>query len=188
MRRLEQRQRLLQRQRRPGVTAIGVHHQYLAAVLGIGTVEVGAERIVQGREAVGLALPNPLDQPCEVALRISRDAHLRVEIHEGDVLGRRQHVQELDGGALRELHVGLHAAARIEHQTQVHRRAGIAVAVRKVLDRLQLAVFDDLEVILREAGNQVPLLVGNGGGKSRQIDAAAEDGLGLEKYRITNDE
>ena len=92
--------------------------------------------------------------------------------------GRRQHVQELDRRALRELHVGLHAAAGIDHQAQVHRRRGVAVALREVVDRLLLAVLDDLEIVLREIGDDVALSVGDGRGKRGEIDAGAEHGLG----------
>ncbi len=64
---------------------------------------------------------------------------------------------------------------------EVHRRAGVAVAVREVLDRLRLAVLDDLEVVLREIGDDIALLVGDGGGKGGEVDAGAEDGLGLRE-------
>ena len=85
-----------------------------------------------------------------------------------------QHVEELDRRALRQLHVGLHAAAGVQHQAEVHGRARVASAVREILEGLWLAVLEDLEILFRQVGDDVALAVGDGHGEGGEIDAGAE--------------
>src|SRR4029078_6133173 len=65
----------------------------------------------------------------------------------------------------------------IDHQAEVHRRRGIALPHREVIERLLLAVLDDLEIVLRQVGDEIAFLVRDGCGKGREVDAASEGDL-----------
>ena len=84
-----------------------------------------------------------------------------------------------------QLHVGLHAAARVEHEPEVHGRAGVAVAAREKLDGLRLAVLEHLEVLYGEVGDDVALAVDHGDAEGGEIDAGAEPWLraGMERHQ-----
>ena len=54
-------------------------------------------RVVQRGKSVRLALADPLDHAREIPLRITRHAHLVIEVDQRDVLRFRQQIEELDG-------------------------------------------------------------------------------------------
>ena len=53
-------------------------------------------------------------------------------------------------------------------------RRGFAVAAREVLNGLRLAVFDDDEIVLRQVGDEIALLVHGADTEGHEIDAGAE--------------
>src|SRR4030095_7042163 len=118
------------------------------------------------------------------------DAHFRVEVHERHVVGFGQHVEELDRRRTRELQVFTHAAARVEEEPDMKLlarsvvfrffRADAAngvVAAHEQAKRLLLAVFDDVEVVAGEGGNDIALLVGDRDTEVHELDAGAKGWL-----------
>ena len=55
------------------------------------------------------------------------------------------------------------------------RAAGSSIAGGEVADRLLPAVFDDLEVVGREIGDELALPVGDGDAEVDEVDAGPED-------------
>ena len=86
---LEQIEQLVEAASSSRVAAIGVEQHHLAAVLPGGAVEVHADRVVERRPAVGLLLPDALDQRGRTRSAVTRDAHLGVEVDDRDVDARR---------------------------------------------------------------------------------------------------
>ena len=120
--RLHEVEHVVERQRAGRVAAVGVEHQDLLPVLALRAVEIDADRVVERRPAVGLALADALDEARIVGGGEARDAHLRVEVHERDVGGVIERVDELDRGRARVPEVVGHAAAGVEQQAEVQRR------------------------------------------------------------------
>ena len=56
----------------------------------------------------------------------------------------------------------------------MQRRSGLGISGGEELDRLRLAVLDDLEVVRRETGDRATLLVGDDHAEVDEVDAGAE--------------
>ena len=158
------------------VAAVGVDEQDLLAVLLGGAVEVDAHRVVERRPAVRLAHADALDQPRVVVGAVARDADLGVEIDQRDVDRVLVGVEELDRGRCA---TSLMSAAMLplvsSSEPEVQRRRVVSGSPRgEELDRLRLAVLDDLEVLRLQAGDRRALLVGDDDAEVDEIDAGAE--------------
>ena len=95
---LQEIERVGEGERAARVAAVGVEHQDFAAFLPLRTVQIHAERIVQGRPAVGLTHANPFHETRVVRRTEPGHANFRVEVDEGEI-GRVVHrIHELHGG------------------------------------------------------------------------------------------
>ena len=106
----------LERQTRARVHTVGVDHEHGPAGLARRAIQVHPQRIVERGLALRLPAPDTLHHAGKVALRISGDPNLGVEVHQRDVLGGGQQVQEADRRRSGQLEVALHAAAGIQQQ------------------------------------------------------------------------
>src|SRR5262245_28512907 len=178
VRRLQQIGQLMKRNRAARVTAVRVEEHHLAAVLAGGTVQVDADSIVERRPAADLLLADSLDDAREFVLAVARDADLGVEIDHGDIHRVEQPIQELDGGGLGEGDVLAHALADVEEHAQVQCRSRMIsvdrIAGGEVPNRLLLAVLEDLEVLLREVGDEVAAFVYDRHAEVDQVDPGPE--------------
>ena len=174
--RLAEGEHVAEGERASRVAAVGVEDQHLLPVLALGAVEIHADGVVQRGPAVGLPAADALDETRVVVGAEAGDAHLGVEVDERDVGGVVEGVDELDRGGARVLDVARHAAAGVEQQADVQRRRVLGLARGEILQRLRLAVLEDLEVFRLEARDRLALLVDDGDAEVHEIDGGAEVG------------
>jgi len=134
------------------VHAIGENENDAPAVLPHQRVHGNVDGVPEGRRARRLQLAaKDANQFFVVAREIFR-IHLNPcgETAKADLVLRQQTADERLGARLNQLEVLLHAGAAVEHH---HERDGLNVT-REKRDRLRLPVVVDLEILLREVGDQ----------------------------------
>jgi len=91
----------------------------------------------------------------------------------------RQRVQKLDGSRAGRGNVGSHAAAGIEHDSDMELRGRVGlVPADEILQRLRLAVLEELEVLGGEVGQKCAPLVRHRDAEAHQVSLRPEHDLG----------
>ena len=141
-------------------------------------VEVDAHRVVERRPAVGLAGPDALDEARQIGQPVPRDADFGVEVHQRDVVGLGQFLEEANGRRAGQRDVVLHAAAGVEQQAQAQvQRVGVGVAAQEMGDVLLRAVFKQREIVRLEVADEVALPVHHHHGDVDEVHFGAKPAL-----------
>ena len=98
-----------------------------------------------------------------------------VERHHEELVGGIEQVEQepVDGRARVLDPLAEHAVADVEQHAEADRHA----LVGELRDRLLHAVLEDLERLARQAGDQMPFGVGDGGGDAGELDAGLEQAV-----------
>src|SRR5262245_48718567 len=135
------------------ITAVGVQHHDLTAVLLTGAIEIDADRVVQCGVSSGLQTADTVDETREVALTVTTASYLTREVDERHIDSLWQSGQKFDDGLLGKFKIEFLAAADVEQDSDVQRRSGRRSRGKRE-DRLRLAVLVDSEIVHGEIGDE----------------------------------